>query len=193
MTVSARYSGPAVLLHWVIAGLILANFMIGLKYGAAHGLDKFAILQWHKSIGFTILALSLLRLTWRLLGRRPPPYPPQMMGWEKIAATSVHWAFYALMIGLPLTGWVLVSASPTNIPTLLYKIVPWPHLGFIHDLPMAERRSLADQVSEIHEWLAWIMAALFVLHVGAALKHQFVVKDGLLARMAPFLRSSHSS
>jgi cytochrome b561 len=192
MAVSPRYSGPAILLHWVIAGLILANFVIGLKYGAAHGLDKFAILQWHKSIGFTILGFSLLRLAWRVLGRQPPPYPLEMRGWERVAATSVHWAFYVLMIGLPLTGWVLVSASPTNIPTLLYNVAPFPHLGFIHDLPITERRPLADQVGEVHERLAWIMAALFVLHVGAALKHQFVVKDGVLARMVPFLRSARS-
>jgi cytochrome b561 len=193
MAASVRYSGPAIVLHWAIAGLILANFAIGLKYGAAHGLDKFAILQWHKSIGFTILALSLLRLAWRVVGRRPPPYPAGMRAWERVAATSVHWAFYALMIGLPLTGWIAVSASPTNIPTLLYKTVPFPHLGFIHDLPMAVRRPLADQIGEVHEWLAWIMVVLFVLHVGAALKHQFIEKDGVLARMVPFLRPARLS
>lgn len=190
MAKSDRYSSVAIVLHWAIAALILTNFAIGLKYGAAHGLDKFAILQWHKSIGFTILALSLLRLAWRVFGRRPPPYPVEMKAWEKGVAHAVHWAFYVLMIGLPLTGWIVVSASPTNIPTLLYKVIPFPHLGFIHDLPMDVRRSLGDQVGEVHEWLAWIMASLFVLHVAAALKHQFIDKDGVLGRMIPFLRSA---
>lgn len=193
MAAPVRYSSAAIVLHWAIAVLILTNFAIGLKYGAAHGLDKFAILQWHKSIGFTILALSLARLAWRLLGPAPPPLPAGMKRWEKGVAHAVHWAFYVLMIGLPLTGWVVVSASPTNIPTLLYKIVPFPHLGFVHNLPMAVRRSLGDQVGEVHEWLAWSMAVLFVLHVGAALKHQFIDKDGVLARMAPFFRSVRPS
>ncbi len=183
-----RFSGPAIVLHWTIAGLILTNLYLGWRYGNAHGLAKFALLQWHKSVGFTVLALSLVRLGFRLFGGRPPPHPEGMQPWEKAAASAVHWGFYVLMLGLPITGWVIVSASPTNIPTLLYKTVPFPHLGFVHALPMATRKGLEQGVGQVHETLAWITLALFVLHVGAALKHQFWNRDQVLYRMAPFLR-----
>ncbi|HTK34672.1 MAG TPA: cytochrome b [Caulobacteraceae bacterium] len=178
----------AIVLHWTIAALILGNLYLGLSYANAHGLAKFNLLQLHKSIGFTVLGLSLLRLATRLL-RRPPPYPDSMKPWEKLAASAVHWGFYVIMIGLPLTGWVIVSASPTNIPTLLFKTVPVPHLEFVHALPMVMRRALETQVSLVHDVLAWGTMALLVLHVGAAMKHQFWNKDGVLYRMAPFQRA----
>lgn len=182
-----RYSALAILLHWTIAALILTNLYLGLTYVNAHGLAKFNLLQLHKSVGFTVLAFSLVRLVWRLV-HRPLLYPDGMASWEKLAASATHWGFYVVMIGLPLTGWVIVSASPTNIPTLLYKTLPFPHLGFVHALPMATRRMLEGQVSQVHEVLAWGTMGLLALHVGAALKHQFWNKDGVLYRMAPFLR-----
>ena len=181
------YSAPAIVLHWAIAALILTNLYLGLRMAGSSGLVKFQIFQLHKSVGFTILFLSVLRLAWRLI-HRAPSYPETMKSWEKRAASAVHWAFYGVMIGLPLTGWIVVSASPTNIPTLLFKKIPFPHLGFIHSLPMATRRALEDSVGEVHEALAFITIALVILHVGAALKHQFWNKDGVLYRMAPFLR-----
>jgi cytochrome b561 len=182
-----RYSTVAIVLHWAIALAILLNLYLGLRMGVETGLAKFQVFQLHKSVGFTVLALSLCRLAWRLT-HRPPPYPETMKPWEKAAATTVHTLFYVIMIGMPLTGWVIVSASPTNIPTLLYKTVPVPHLGFIHDLAMATRKSVEAGVGEVHEFMAFATMALIVLHVGAALKHQFWNKDGVLFRMAPFLR-----
>jgi cytochrome b561 len=89
------------------------------------------------------------------------------------------------MIGLPITGWIIVSASPTNIPTLLYRTIPWPHIALVHGLPMAMRMRLGDQVGAIHESLAWGAAALLALHVGAALRHQFSSRDEVFWRMAP--------
>lgn len=182
-----RYSAVAMVLHWAIAVLILLNLYLGLKMGAATGLAKFQVFQLHKSVGFTVLALSLCRLAWRLT-HKAPAYPDSMKPWEKLAASSVHWLFYVAMIGLPLTGWIIVSASPTNIPTLLYKTIPVPHLGFIHAMSMEARKGVEDSVGEVHELMAFTTMALLVLHVGAALKHQFWNKDGVLYRMAPFLR-----
>ncbi len=183
-----RFSTPAIILHWVIAGLMIYNLYLGLSYANATGLAKFTILQTHKSIGFTVLGLSLVRLGLRLFAGSPPGHPAGMKPWEKTAASATHWGFYFMMLALPVTGWVIVSASPTNIPTLLYKKVPFPHIGFVHDLAMPVRKGLEESVGEAHEWLAWITIAMIVLHVGAALKHQFVNKDGVLYRMAPFLR-----
>ena len=182
-----RFSIPAIVLHWTIAAFILTNLYLGLRYEAAHGLARFTVLQLHKSVGFTVLALSLLRLAWRLVSP-PPPYPASMKPWERLAASAVHWALYGVMIGLPLTGWVIVSASPTNIPTLLYKALPFPHLGFIHGLPMATRRVVEDKVGDVHVFLAFSTMALLVGHIGAALKHQFWDRDEVLHQMLPFVR-----
>ena len=182
-----RYSIAAIVLHWLIAALILLNLYLGLTYESASGLAKFNLLQLHKSVGFTVLLFSLMRLGLRL-AVRPPRLPDTMKPWEKLAASTMHWGLYAIMIGLPATGWVVVSASPTNIPTLLYKTVPFPFIGPVHDLPMAVRRGLESDVAAVHETLAFLTIALLVLHVGAALKHQFWNKDGVLYRMAPFLR-----
>ena len=179
-----RYSGVAIALHWTIALLILINIYFGLQFDDLKGMALYKLLQLHKSIGITVLLLALIRLLWRLVNR-PPPYPAGMKTWEKGLAHATHWAFYGLIVGLPLTGWIVVSASLTNIPTLLYRTVHWPHLGFIHSLPLIQRKALADQVSDIHSLLAWTTIGLLVLHVAAALKHQFYDRDPVLWRMAP--------
>ncbi len=180
-----RYSTGAIALHWIIAALVFANIVIGLRFDGMHGLAKFSALQWHKSFGITVLLLTLGRLGWRL-AHPAPPYPDDMPAWEKAAARATHWSFYALMLALPLTGWMMVSASPTNIPTVLYKVIPWPHIGPIHALPMATRKGLEGQLADIHDLLAWGAILLIVLHVAAALKHQFWDRDEVLWRMLPF-------
>lgn len=182
-----RYSAVAITLHWVIAGLILYNLYLGLQLDDLRGLAKFNTFQLHKSVGLTVLVLSLLRLAWRLT-HRPPPLPAEMPRWEKLGAQSAHWVLYALMIGIPLTGWVIVSASPTNIPTLVFKTLPWPHIGFVHDMAMPARRLLEKQLGEVHMLLAYGMAALIIGHVAAALKHQFWNRDEVLGHMLPFVR-----
>ncbi|MDB5439782.1 MAG: cytochrome b [Caulobacteraceae bacterium] len=179
-----RFSVPAIVLHWTIAGLLLFNIWLGWQFDDAKGLIRFNEMQLHKSVGITVLALSLIRLGLRLV-IKPPPLPAQMPRWEKIAALTTHWAFYVVMIGLPLTGWAIVSASPTNIPTLLYKHIPWPHLGFIHDMAMPARKSAEKAFTAAHHLLGKLTYALILLHVGAALKHQFVNRDAVLWRMLP--------
>lgn len=180
-----RFSAPAIVLHWAIAALIVYNLYLGLTYDSLDSImAKFEVLQLHKSIGVTVLVLSVLRLLWRLVNP-PPPYPETMKPWEKAVASATHWSFYGLMIGLPLVGWVIVSASVRNIPTLLYQTIPWPHLPLLPELPVETRRGLTEAAEQAHATLAWIAIALLVLHVGAALKHQFVTKDGVLYRMAP--------
>ncbi len=179
-----RFSSVAILLHWTIAALIVANVLIGLYAGGLKGLAQFAMLQWHKSFGITVLVLSLARLGWRL-GNAPPPLPASMPTWEKAAAHATHWGFYLVMVGLPVTGWIMVSASPLGIPTLLYKVIPWPHIGLVHALPMTQPKPLEALMVEVHETLAWGSIALLILHVGAALKHHFRNGDDVLWRMAP--------
>lgn len=187
-----RYSTVSIILHWVIAGLILFNLYLALQFDGLRGLAKFNAFQLHKSVGLTVLMLSLARLAWRLT-HRPPPLPAEMPRWEKFGAQAAHWVLYGLMIGIPLTGWVVVSASPTNLPTVIFKTMPWPHLGFIHDLSMPLRRSLEDQVEQVHMLLGFSMGFLIILHVAAALKHQFWNRDEVLSHMLPFVRPKSAS
>jgi cytochrome b561/polyisoprenoid-binding protein YceI len=168
----ARYSTVAIVLHWLIA-LALA-FQLALGFAMPHDERGFALFQLHKSVGVTIFVLTLLRLAWRLTHRPPPAVEG---GFQGFLAKAVHTLLYAFMIGAPLTGWAMVSTDASRIPTLLYGTIPWPHLP----LPSA----LNEPLEETHELLAWIGLALILLHVAGALRHQFLLKDGLLRRMGP--------
>ena len=110
-----------------------------------------------------------------------------MPKWQVGLSHAVHAGFYLIMIGLPLSGWAMASLSPRNLPTVLYGFIPWPHLAPLHDLPPAGRKIWDHWAGQTHEKLAWLTYGLIVLHVAAALKHQFIDRDNLLSRMAPIL------
>ena len=183
-TMGRRYTLVAIVLHWLIAAAVLTNLYLGWRMSRAEGMEKFTLFQLHKSVGITVLTLTVLRIVWRLL-HRPPPYPATMTRWERLAAGAVHALFYLLMVAMPLTGWIVVSASAFNIPTLLYGTIPLPHIGVVHDLPMAQRHAIETGVGASHFLLAYLFAGLIMLHVAAALKHQFVERDDVLRRMLP--------
>jgi cytochrome b561/polyisoprenoid-binding protein YceI len=168
---------------------ILFQIMLGWRMDD-HGNSAvtFLVFQLHKSIGITILLLSLARLGWRL-ANPPPPLPAHLKPWERWLAHATHLGFYAIMIGLPLTGWLLVSASRTNIPTLLFGVVPWPHIPGVAELaPPA--RLVWHKVGELgHGLLAKLTYLLLALHVAGALKHQLIDRDATLARMIPGVRA----
>jgi cytochrome b561/polyisoprenoid-binding protein YceI len=183
-TSSSRYTNMAVFLHWLIAALIIFQLGLGWRMGdEPKGAGLYALFQLHKSIGFTILFLSLLRVFWRLT-HKAPALPNAMPQWEKTAATLAHLAFYGIMLGLPLTGWLLVSASSTNIPTVLFGVVPFPHLPLIPHLATELKAQLHDLAEVSHSLLALGTMALLALHLGAVLKHQLFVKDTVLSHMA---------
>lgn len=179
------YSRVAMLLHWGIAAAILGQMALGLYMVRlpAGSMSQFENFQLHKSIGITILLLTGVRILWRL-GHRPPPLPAQMPRWERAAATASHHLLYLFMVVLPLTGWAIVSASPLNLPTMLYGRVPWPHIPGLQQV--ADRRAVAEGFSEAHEILAVLMLGLVALHVAAALRHHLLLKDDILMRMVPF-------
>jgi len=182
-----RYSTVAILLHWIIAALIVTNLYLGFRMGFVNGLAKFNIFQLHKSVGITILVFSLARLAWRLMNP-PPPQPSTLKPWEKAAAHAVHWGFYVIMIGMPLSGWIVVSTSPLNIPTLLYHTIPWPHFPGVHDLAAGPKASVNHAFDLTHVVLAWGSLGLLALHLGAVVKHQFLDRDPVLGRMLPSAR-----
>ncbi len=181
-----RYTGVAIALHWLIALGILAMLAMGLvmTHVKLAPFTVFKLYQLHKSIGITILLAAVLRLIWRF-AHRPPALPSDMPRWEKGAAESTHVLLYLLMIGMPLVGWALVSASPLNIPTVLYGVVPWPHLPVFATL--ADKAHVAPVLGIIHAYGAYVLLALLLLHAGAALRHHIVMRDEVLRRMIPGL------
>lgn len=182
-TAPSSYNAVAKTLHWLIAAAIIGMLALGwIMSNTPMGPEKFLLFQWHKSIGITILLLSLCRLGWRLT-HTTPDLPTAMPRWERNAAQAMHILLYALIIIMPLTGWIIVSASPMNIPTMLYGVIPWPHLPIIPTLE--NKREIGHTIGAVHGFLAYVLAGLAVLHIGAALKHHFVNHDDVLMRMTP--------
>lgn len=175
---SSRYTGVAIALHWAMAALLV--FMIWLGWNME---DNEARYQLHKSIGITILYLALARLAWRF-ANPPPPLPEGMPALEKTASHFVHIAFYVLMIGMPLGGWLMVSVSPFQVSTVLYETISWPHLPFTDGL---RSEQLYEVVEFLHSKGAWGIIGLLALHVAGAVKHEFGSEDGVLKRMLPGL------
>ncbi len=174
-----RYNKVAVLLHWTIALLIIGMIVVGLTMGGYPIKYKFLAYNLHKSFGITILALSLFRLFWRFT--HTPPALPAMPTWEKLAAHASHLGFYVLMIGMPLSGWMMVSAD-AKFPTVFFSLFEVPQFP----LPAAyDTRAAHDQLEWLHYWLAMGTLGLLALHVGAALKHHFINHDAVLRRMLP--------
>jgi cytochrome b561 len=132
------------------------------------------LFNWHKWAGITILALSALRLAWRLTHRPPPDAP--MPAWQQRATHWTHRLLYAAFFAVPLAGWAYSSAA--GFPVVVFGVLPLPDF-------VSPDRALAETLKALHGLLAWTLAALVLLHVGAALKHQFVDRDRLLRRMMP--------
>ena len=173
-----RYNRGAIWFHWIIAALVSVNLAIGLLHESL--LDGIAgAIPLHKSIGLTVLVLTVGRVAWRL-AHRPPPLPPAMAAWERRAAQATHIAFYALLLLMPLSGWAMGSAGrEARYPTRWFGLIGVPHL------PVSA--GMAGGADGAHLVLGYTMAALVLLHVGAALRHHFVQRDAVLARMLPGL------
>lgn len=168
----------------MIAILILSLIAFGFLMTQDWMPQRFKIYQWHKSFGIVVLLLSVFRLIWRLT-HKPPALPEGMKSWEIIAAKITHIGFYALMIGVPLFGWAMVSASTLPIENKLFYLIPLP------DMPgVSASEALEDRLKFFHEIGAKLILLLFVLHVGGALKHHFIAKDGTLSRMIPGLKQN---
>lgn len=179
MTRSPRYTAVAIALHWAIAlGLL---FMIWLGWNMD---GKESWFQFHKSVGITILLLTVARIVWRLMNP-PPPLPADMKPLEKTASHFVHLGFYGLMLIMPLTGWLTVSTSyDFDIPTVLYGVVSWPDIPGVGFLSNETAHGI---IANIHSKLAYVLFALLALHVAGAIKHEIGGEEGVLNRMLPGL------
>ena len=170
-----RYSAAAIALHWLLAALLLFQLGLGWRLeDLGQGAAAFAAFQLHKSVGITILLLSLARLSLRIAVPPPPPLPDTAL--NLLLARAVHWLFYLVMIGGPLSGWVIASTARIKVPTLVFGVLPWPHL------PLG--RGWNEPAAVLHGALGWLLAGLVVLHIAGALRHHWLRED-LIGRMLP--------
>ena len=170
-----RYTPVAIAFHWLLAVAIVGSFGVGLYMSdLAMSPTRLELFNWHKWAGITILALSALRLLWRLTHR--PPADVTMPAWQLRAAHAAHIALYVLFFGVPLAGWAYSSAA--GFPVVVYGLIPLPDF-----VPVD--KALAAGLKTLHQVLAFTLAFVVVAHVGAALKHHFLDRDGLLLRMWP--------
>lgn len=184
-----RYGAVAMILHWVMALGILALLAIGLimVHGSLDPGTMFRLFQLHKSIGITILLAALLRLVWRLLHR--PPTLPASMGLHEIRLAKLgHALLYGEMFFLPLSGWALVSSSVFAIPTVLFGVIPWPDLPVLSHLQ--DKAPVEAVFTTLHAYGAYFLIGVLALHILAALRHHFVLRDAVLLRMLPPFRKT---
>lgn len=175
-TTEPRYTKVAIWLHWLIGLAVIANICLAmLTEGMPRDVHR-AAMGVHKALGITILALTLVRIVWRLL-HKAPPLPAAVPAWQRPLSKIAHFLFYALLVLLPLSGWVWMSAA--DAPIDFFGLFTVPSL-------VAPDKALADVMHERHELLGLTMLALVVIHILAALKHQFVDRSGVTARMNPF-------
>jgi len=173
-----RYNNVSVAIHWLTAALLVTQIYVGFVFAdMARGPVRGEWFTWHKTLGATILLLSLVRLGWRV-ANPPPPFPVELPRWERLAGVWNHRIFYFLLLALPLTGLAAVSAGKGGTTPLIGG-VPLP---LIPGIPEAAGEPLGG----LHGALVWATLALLVLHVGAALKHQFVDRARYAGRMPPF-------
>jgi len=175
---ATRYTRIAIALHWLIAAAIIGSFSVGLyMVDLPLSPTKLRIYSWHKWAGVTIFLCVALRLGWRLR-HAPPELPAAMPAWQRSAAAATHVLLYLLMFAVPLSGWLMSSAK--GFQTVWFGVLPLPDL-------LNKNKELGDLLQQVHQVLNFTMAALVLAHLGAALKHHFIDRDDVLARMLPFL------
>ena len=170
------WGAPAKLFHWIMAALILAQIALGWT-AASWRLSptKLDLFVWHKSTGVLILTLVVLRLLWRL-GNPAPALPADTPRWERLAARISHALLYLLMIVMPVSGWIVNSAA--NIPFQIFWLIPLPAI-------VEPDKQTADLAALAHFALFAVLSTVLLAHIGAALRHHFVKRNNVLARMLP--------
>lgn len=179
---SEAWGWLARLLHWTIALLMLA--LLGIGFYMANvmpiGFERLELTQTHKSFGFTVFILAVIRVVWRFSNRQTPVMPVDMPGWQVLASHASHWVLYILMFALPLSGWLMATSSPLNdlgVPNMVFGKFNMP------DMFVPGDKDLTELFHLIHESCAFALCAVLLVHTGAALKHHFVEKDRILMRM----------
>ena len=175
-----RYNAVAMALHWLLALMIFGAFAMGVYMtDLPFSPQRLKLYNWHKWAGITFLMLTVLRLVWRVT-HRPPALPEAvinaMPGWQTRAYHASHLLMYLLFFAVPLIGWAYSSAA--GFPIVWFGQIPLPDL-------LPADKALAELIKPFHQLSAFCLMALAGLHVAAALKHQWIDRDGLLLRMMP--------
>jgi len=173
---TSHYTATAKALHWLMA--LMIGGLLGLGFYMADlplSPQKIQLFSWHKWAGVTVFALVWLRLLWRMVFR-PPAYPQSMTALQQAAAHGSHFALYALMLAIPLSGWIMSSAK--GVQTVWFGVLPLPDL-------IARDKALGHQLEALHSALAIGLIVLVSVHFAAALYHYRVLKDDVLQRMLP--------
>lgn len=174
---TTRYGWAAVVLHWLIAAIFIGQFGLGFVMVRIESQrTTFELIQLHKSLGFLLLGLVILRIAWRI-GNAAPALPRSVGPFERRTAPLAHFALYAFQLALPLSGWALVSVSMLEIPSMPFNLFVMPNL------PLAESDAAESFWAAAHWYLAYAGIALVALHALAALRHHFWLKDAVLKRM----------
>ena len=171
-----RYTNTAIAFHWLLALMIIGSFTMGLLMTEMSlSPTRLQYYSWHKWAGVTILGLATMRLLWRLT-HAAPAYPQTMPGWQKTAANALHGLLYVLMFAVPVSGYFYTLAA--GYPVVYFGLFELPVL-------IAKNDELKPVLKEVHFWLNMGLAASVGVHLAAALKHQFIDRDGILKRMMP--------
>jgi cytochrome b561 len=176
-----RYGALAKFFHWAVVLLVILQYIL-IEYAQdlPQGMEKLKFYTYHKSVGITVLALAVLRLSWRWMNR-VPALPRHMNTAEVWLARGSHFALYALIFAMPLSGWLMSNAQ--NFPVSYFGWFTLPAL-------VTPDRSLGELMADTHETLFIVLLVVALLHVAGALKHHLWDKDDVLKRMLPFGRTS---
>lgn len=175
---SQRYSSMAIFLHWLVALGLVGTFALGFYMeGLPLSPSKLKLYSWHKWAGMSLLVLIVFRLAWRLT-HPVPELPPAMGQAARMAAHAGHWLLYALMLAIPVSGWLMSSAQ--GFPVVWFGLLPLPDL-------ISKDAALGALLQDVHVILNYTLLVVVIGHVVAALLHHFVKKDTVLARMLPLI------
>lgn len=171
-----RYGSLSIGIHWLMLLLLVGVYgAIELRVLFEKGSDpREALKTWHFMLGMLVFVLVWLRLAVRLSGPTPT-ITPELPKLQQLSTTALHMALYLLIIGMPLTGWLMLSAAGKPIPF------------FVLELPalIGENKALAKQIKEVHEFVGTAGYYLIGLHLAAAFYHHYLRHDNALMRMLP--------
>ncbi|MEO1292186.1 MAG: cytochrome b [Pseudomonadota bacterium] len=177
---------PARVIHWVMALMIFGLLGVGsYMTDLPIGFERIEMTQTHKSVGFVVFTLAVLRVLWRFANRTSPELPEEMPSWQKRASHWSHRALYVLIFLMPLSGWLMSTASPLNDPDA-YPVQIKNQVFGLFEMPdpfPTGNEALSDFFATVHEYTALVLAILVVVHILAALKHHLIDKDRILMRM----------
>lgn len=175
MTIRLQYGTPAKIFHWLIVALLAAQYPIGWFMPDIHaGMSPGAAMTFHLSIGLVILALTALRLLWRLT--HPVAPESSLPGWQRLSSEAVHWLLYALVLATTISGWLFASFRGWSVSFL--SLVPMPMLA-------SGNAAAGRAIDGLHQAMEWALLITIVVHIAAALVHIFIYRDRVMQRMLP--------